>query len=532
MSASQRIDFRFVTGALWRFRRRALCFAVACFSLVLAGLILAPREYSSEARLFLRLGHVALDPTSTLGDKLTLNDTPQNEINSALEMLRSTELCQRVVDRLGPDLILDPPSPGSDQVAEAAADAGPSTLSQGWTSLVKGLEGVGLLDPLDRRERAVIALSQAMQASVPRNTYLVAVSCRSNTPENAQRITETIIECFSEMHLQAHRTIQSHEFFVEQSDQLKERIRRDSENLSQRKNELGFVTLQGQRTLLENERANIEQQLTITTGQLAASRAKLKSLQVSVKELPAHEVTAKVDVPNQAADNMRQLLYQLEIQERESASKLGENHPKLTSIRQQLKDVKAILAEQAESRLQTTTAVSPTQQPLQLALLMEKSEAESLEAKVNTLRSDSERIAASMQKFNEQLVEIERLERDLALADADYRAYATRREQSRIDRALAADQISNLNVVQRATLVRKPASPKKVPTLAAGLAASVLGAVCLAIVSARFDRSFHSAEELEANLSVPVLLTVPEFEAANRPRSLAELEEASDHATA
>ena len=80
--------------------------------------------------------------------------------------------------------------------------------------------------------------------------------------------------------------------------------------------------------------------------------------------------------------------------------------------------------------------------------------------------------------------------------------------------------------------MRKPSSPKKLLTVLIGLAGALGGALCLAVVSARLDRSFHSAEELEANLSIPVLLSVPEFEAESRPRSLAELEEANDHATA
>jgi uncharacterized protein involved in exopolysaccharide biosynthesis len=389
-----------------------------------------------------------------------------------------------------------------------------------------------VLDPVDRQERAVLELGKAMSAYVPRNTHLIAVACDSATPENAQQIVQTIVDCYAELHMQAHRTSQSHDFFVEQSDELRERIRRSSEALSQRKNELGFVTLQGQRALLESERANVEQQLIEANGQLAASRAKLESLETSLKDLPQHQLTEKVDTPNLANDGMRSLLYQLEIQERESAALLAENHPKLVSIRQQLKGVKEIMAAQDATRLQTTTGLNPSRQPLHVAQLMEKSESDSLAARVQSLRGDEERIAAAMQKFNGQQIEIERLERDLALAEADYRSYATRREQARIDQVLAAQQISNLNVVQTPTLVRKPSSPKKLLTVLIGLAGALGGALCLAVVSARLDRSFHSAEELEANLSIPVLLSVPEFEAESRPRSLAELEEANDHATA
>jgi uncharacterized protein involved in exopolysaccharide biosynthesis len=534
MSIRQRIDLAFVAGAVRRYRRRATGFFLLAMAAVILGLMIAPRQYSSEARLFLRVGRESggLDPTATMGDKISVNDNRQNEINSALEMLRSRELCRRVVDRIGPAIFLDPPA-SEEAAAEAAAEpAEPSQAKLIWTTLVKSLEAVGVLDPVDSHERAVQELSDSMTAAVPRNTHLIAVSCRASTPENAQKIVETIVACFAEMHMQAHRTPQSHEFFVEQSESLKSQIQRESDSLSKRKNELGLVSLQGQRLLLENERSHVEQQLATAIGQLAASRAKLQSLEAILEDLPKQEVIQKADVANLAADSMRQLLYQLEIQEREQSAVLAENHPRLVALRQQLKDVKGIMAEQATNRAQTTTGLNPTRQPLHVALLTEKAAAESWDATVKSLKADQERVAAEMKKFNGEQVEIEQLERELALHDTDYRSYAVRREQARIDQVLAAQQISNLNVVQTPTLVRKPVRPQKLLTFALGLVAAIGGAICLAVVSAAFNRSFHEAEELESALQVPVLLTVPEFDLGQRPLTLAEMEEADDHATA
>ncbi len=527
MSNSRRIDLPFVLEALRRFRHRAVTFLVIAVGIVIAGVLLAPRQYSSEARLFLRVGRESggLDATATIGDNIAINDNRLNEVNSALEMLKSRELCVRVVDRLGPQAILDPPAgvePSDD------ANSGPSVLSLAWTGIVKRLEAVGILDPVDAHERAIKELGEAMQATVPKNTCVITVTCRSATPENAQKIVAEILACYAEMHLQAHRTPQSYEFFIEQSDKLHKRIQADNEILSKRKNELGLVTLEGQRLMLETERSQVEQQLSTAQGQLAASKAKLQSLDVSLKDLPQREITEKVDVPNLATDNMRQLLYQLEIQEREQSALLSENHPKLLATRQQLKDVKSILADQATSRPQTSTGLSPTRQPVQVAQLMEKSEVDSWEAKVKSLLAEQQRIAAAMKTFNDQRIEIERLERDLALADTDYRSYAVRREQARIDQVLAEERISNLNVVQPPSLVRKPVSPKKLLTIGLGFLGGICGAVCLAIMSARLDPTFRVTGDLESELAREPIHD-DEFGPTPRPRSLAEVE-ARDHA--
>ena len=123
-----------------------------------------------------------------------------------------------------------------------------------------------------------------------------------------------------------------------------------------------------------------------------------------------------------------------------------------------------------------------------------------------------------MKAFNEQRIGIERLERDLALAEADYQSYAVRREQARIDEVLAAEQISNLNVVQKPDLLRKPVSPKKLLTIGLGLVAGLCGAVCLAVVSARLDPTFDVSNDLDAHLASD--------EAAAAPRTAAPRDEA------
>jgi uncharacterized protein involved in exopolysaccharide biosynthesis len=67
------------------------------------GLVVYPRSYTSEARLFVRLGKesVSLDPTATLSPTLNVSGTRVGEINSKVEVLRSRVLFGDVVDRLG-----------------------------------------------------------------------------------------------------------------------------------------------------------------------------------------------------------------------------------------------------------------------------------------------------------------------------------------------------------------------------------------------------------------------------------------------
>jgi capsular polysaccharide biosynthesis protein len=87
--------------------------------------------------------------------------------------------------------------------------------------------------------------------------------------------------------------------------------------------------------------------------------------------------------------------------------------------------------------------------------------------------------------------------------------YARNRELARISNDLDARQISNVNLIQPATLVTKPVSPQKLPILVLGLLAAVFGATGVALAGNWLDQSLTSPEDIESQLSLPVLLTIP-----------------------
>jgi capsular polysaccharide biosynthesis protein len=65
-------------------------------------------------------------------------------------------------------------------------------------------------------------------------------------------------------------------------------------------------------------------------------------------------------------------------------------------------------------------------------------------------------------------------------------------------------------VAQPATLMLKPASPKKGLTLAIALVLASAGAFAVIFLAEFFDESLKSPAEIESRLDLPVLATLPE----------------------
>jgi capsular polysaccharide biosynthesis protein len=74
---------------------------------------------------------------------------------------------------------------------------------------------------------------------------------------------------------------------------------------------------------------------------------------------------------------------------------------------------------------------------------------------------------------------------------------------------LKSEKISNISVIQPASFVPKPVSPKKGMTLLVGFALSICGGFGVICLSGYLDQSLCKPEDIEEKLRLPVLASIP-----------------------
>jgi len=215
--------------------------------------------------------------------------------------------------------------------------------------------------------------------------------------------------------------------------------------------------------------------------------------------------------PNSAADAMRHQLYELEVQEQEYLAKYTPEHPLLQAVSTQLAESRKIHDGMDEFRDEPTYAINPVRQKLEAELLDETSRLASLKALDASLNAQATALAERLRVVNTQALQIEALKQEAKLLNKSYEAYSTNLEQARIDGALQQQQITNINIAQAATISHRPTSPRIAILFLMGLVTAVGGSVALAFGSERLNRRLRSAEEIEADLSIPVIMTLPRF---------------------
>ena len=93
----------------------------------------------------------------------------------------------------------------------------------------------------------------------------------------------------------------------------------------------------------------------------------------------------------------------------------------------------------------------------------------SLNARTRELRSQLSVARDELKIFNENELQVARLEREVEMLDGEYRKYSASLEQARIDQALEFERMSNINVAQEATCEAMPVSPRPKMNLLLGL---------------------------------------------------------------
>lgn len=489
------IDFsspRAIVFAIRRHWGKSVLVALLIAAAFVAAWRLLPRKYASEAKLFVRVGResVQLDPTATTSQTIALTENREIEINSILEVLRTRSLLEKVLTIVPADEVLGRSAVGGIQLG------GPAPSEEELQAF--------------QREQAIERLTRTVWVDAPKRSSVITIYVEASSPQLARKIGQAVLTAFKEEHAQVNRTAGSYEFFAEEAKTAERRLQRANDALRDAKNEVGLATVDGQRQILENQLSAVSAQLLTTSAAIEGGLAKVAELQEKVAELPERVVDDEVSgLPNVAGDGMRQRLYELQIRERELAAQFTDNHPQLRSLREQLADAQKLVDEQPAERTQTTGRLNRLRENLEFSLKSEQATLTSLQKQSSILAAQREQTLAQLRKLNDDELRLADLSRDVDLARSQFQSYADKLEQARINQALDAERISNVNVVQQPTLVLKPVSPRLSILAAVGLAAAMLGGLGTALLAVQLDPRMRTPAEVERELELPVVMSMP-----------------------
>lgn len=328
-----------IIAALKNNMGRALLTLLFTLALAALAIIFLPREYRSEAIIFVRLGResVSLDPTATTGSTISVLESRENEVNSIRDMLQSRTLLESVVDSLGPKVVL-----GKEEIRDQLISP------EDWPT-----------DDYEKspRQMAIKLLFKKLYVQNARKSSVLLVGVDASAPKLAQRILQVYLESYKAMHTSAHQTPDSNQFFAKQSNFLREQWRTMMKDLQDLKKEAGVVSiesarenLKGQINETQSQIMEIESRRDATIGRIAELN-KMRRNPLNIQRTRELLVSAKTSLASMDAEYETLKLQRNELLEKTAV--LNRNEVKIRQMKQEVNVAEVNYAQYRELHEQT-----------------------------------------------------------------------------------------------------------------------------------------------------------------------------------
>jgi polysaccharide biosynthesis transport protein len=446
-----------------------------------------PSVYRSEAKLLVRYvtDDTMIGP-QTKGERVRTPDRSGVMVNSELEILSSKDILEEVVDRLGADRFI--PEAKTNQMSRMAA---------------------------------VDALYSRLSIEVPKRSNVILLVFDGPSPTVAQAVLNSIIEGYLRKHREVHRAAGTYEFLSQQTDQIRSRLTQIDEELRKVKTEAGVSSPEETRTLLTAQLNELQRVLQESEASFAAGQAHREALRAELKasagyataQSPTGTVT---QTAFEATHEMQEMLTGLRRRENELLAVYTEDSLPVQAIRRQMAEIRKSLERQAAvlpavSNVAGVAGAVVTYSPREL--LDEEASLAGLEAKVKVLKAQVDQTKNNLKTLDAVDSRLVELTRQREIAEANYKYFSTSLEEARIGDALDQRQVSNISVVQPATVPSRTLRPGLVRNMTWALFIGVMGGLGLAFGREyKFDHTLRRPRDIEAYLHLPLLLSIPKLE--------------------
>ena len=373
--------------------------------------------------------------------------------------------------------------------------------------------GLTPVDPvITGTAEGVGALKDALSAGPREDTQLVEIRVMHGDPERAAVLANLVAQVYWERNLAIRQDVarDTREWLQGQADDY-----------------AGALTEASARVMAfkkDNAVADIDQKVTDVTARIDALQAargaattervllegRLREHQALLKSGKIEVLAGMFDDPT--LSSMSRELGTIRTGAAEVLSRYGEKHPEHQRVVAHTARVEALLAQEVQRNVDAERA------------------------QVETLRRQERELDEELSQVKRELLDKQALAESYALLKADEdrarRLYRSLGERGAEVDLQSRTQLNDVRILDEAVAPGTPAKPNKVLNLAMALGAGLVSGLGLALVRARMDDTFISAQELERALGLPVVGILPSLPAdtpddqralytVHRPRSLA-----------
>ncbi len=473
-------SLRHVLSVIFKYKNVSVALLLATVASVLIATQVIPPTYESASSVMVNFGREYLY-LPEVG-----NDSPYNYynrasiINTELEIMSSRDLLEKVLQSIGIDKIY----PVKKRKKE--------------------------MTPAQRMDEALLKFTKKLKITGGSESNIIRVSFQHNDPRIAADTVNAMIDFFKEKHLKAFRDPTVSSFLEEKATHFRTKLIESEARLKAFKEKHLANSVQEQESLL------LLQQSTLTTS-LKEARRSISELTERLDSLKSQTAAMSESIPifsqtgedSRAVDHTKQQLLTLQLEEQDLLEKYNEEHQKVVTVRTEIKLVKDFLKEQQAGVKDTVrTGKSTVYQEIEKEIVLTTASLSAQHAKEKTIENQLKDLEKDIKAYSAAEQEIQGIKRELATNKQTFKIYQGKVEEAKISDEMDKLKMTNIRVVQKATIPGKPVKPNLPINIIVGIILGILAGLGVSFFNEYVSQTLNSAESVEKHLAVPVLGTV------------------------
>jgi succinoglycan biosynthesis transport protein ExoP len=495
----QPIPWREMLAVLHRRRKFILQVFLGGFLTVALGVWTKEPMYRAAATLMITSDRAQIIVSPDANTRPTVERVTEQDMNSEVALIRSEALVREV---------LEPYWNESEQEKVGILGRIGAVLTFPFrlpSILYHKLHGVEPASGLDTWVQATIQSN--LGVSLVGKSNLIEVSSYAADPVWAAEFVNKLVARHLERRAKLSQQKEARRFFESQRDVLAEKSREAEAALTAFNRREGMESMDKEQR--QSTRVRLEQlqtQLATSETELAEATARVQFLTNEIKSYPKNIATESKIAQNQQF--IKPKILELELQRSELLAKYAPGSIKVRDIDRQIAEARRLMARNPETLAETTNAINPAYQNLEVDLAQTKAQMAAVGARVEALRSQVADHRTQVGHLDEVGSEQERLEQSVASAKEAFITYSKKEEEARFTTALDESSFVDLAVAEPAKVPTTPEKSKQMIMLILGSAMSLVAGVALAFLRDRLDPAVKSAAEAKNVTGLPILAEV------------------------
>ncbi|TFY86456.1 lipopolysaccharide biosynthesis protein [Pseudomonas kairouanensis] len=504
-------SFRDLLRLFFIFRREFKLAAIAALVIILLGAFLLPAKYESTARLLVKPGRDSTLPIEISNRQaLVMPSTQRDPIVDEERLLTGRPIVRAVAEHYLEVINNAPPPEGFWKRTKHYVKSGVGAVFDGIRVV---LESVGIVEKTTPVERLAAGLEKSFEVSHAAGSTVMDISFTWSDPEIAQAIVKDWVETYVNERTQALGRKSLYAFYEGQVSASATEIKSYKQQILTHLNEIGAASITDRLEDL-SERINVLRGETFNTTRLiASSDSAIASTRQQLKGQPKEVTTVRQIALNPQQQDLRRLLNQKFLEKADMMRTYTDNAPPVKALDASIRAMQAMVASESNTvQASENRAPNTLEIHLQRVLLDETSNNVAL----RTQLVQQEKQLVNLQAQRKQALEIEpelaRLSRELSTNERNYALYVDNLEKSRIDRELDNSQISNIAVIEEATLNPGRIFPKTLVMLFLAIPFAIVVGLLVIYLCYLLDQRIHDGGLVERKFGLRLWTTLPELD--------------------